>query len=112
HRDYLKNYDKLNITVITYYEVLRGLKDIGSEKIIKKFEEFVDDNNILYLDRASVQNASTIHAKLKKEGTLISDADILIASIAITNQCTLVTNNIKHFERIKELNLENGLDPE
>jgi tRNA(fMet)-specific endonuclease VapC len=37
------------------------------------------------------------------------DADIMIASIAIANNLTLVTNNEKHFNRISQLKIENWL---
>jgi len=44
---------------------------------------------------------------LKKGGVLIEDADILIASIALVEDLVLVTDNIRHFERIKGLEIEN-----
>jgi tRNA(fMet)-specific endonuclease VapC len=46
---------------------------------------------------------------LKSEGNIIEDFDLLIASIAFTNNCILVTNNPKHFQRIKELQIENWM---
>lgn len=51
--------------------------------------------------------AAEIYAELRETGHLITDADILVAAIAITNQLTLVTNNIAHFSRINGLNIEN-----
>ena len=51
--------------------------------------------------------AADIYAALRGEGAIISDADILVASIAIINNLVLVTNNINHFSRIKGLLLDN-----
>jgi len=48
-------------------------------------------------------------ARLKKSGNIIADMDLMIASIAIENDCTLFSNNIKHFDRIKNLDLEQKL---
>ncbi|MCC6549022.1 MAG: hypothetical protein IT279_03015 [Ignavibacteriaceae bacterium] len=48
-----------------------------------------------------------IIADLIKKGRIIDDADIFIAATAITNELHLVTNNIKHFENIPEIKLEN-----
>ncbi len=48
-----------------------------------------------------------IKARLRSEGKIINDADILISSIVIANDGILVTNNISHFERIPDLKLEN-----
>ena len=46
-------------------------------------------------------------ATLEKAGTIIDDADLFIAACAKVHGLTLVTNNIKHFKRIKGLKLEN-----
>lgn len=50
-----------------------------------------------------------IKATLKASGCLIEDFDILIASIAISNNCVLVTNNVRHFDRIELIQIENWL---
>jgi tRNA(fMet)-specific endonuclease VapC len=42
---------------------------------------------------------------LKKQGKLINDADILIASIVKANNAVLVTNNEEHFSRVKDRKL-------
>ena len=41
------------------------------------------------------------------KGNIIADLDLMIASIAIHHNKTLVTNNFKHFDRLKQLKLEN-----
>jgi tRNA(fMet)-specific endonuclease VapC len=43
----------------------------------------------------------------RAKGKTIDDFDILIAGIAYSNNCILVTNNPGHFERIDELKIEN-----
>ena len=40
-------------------------------------------------------------------GNLLADMDLMIASIVLANDGILVTNNVKHFEKIKELQFEN-----
>jgi predicted nucleic acid-binding protein len=42
-------------------------------------------------------------------GIVVSDFDLLIGATAITYNQILVTNNIKHFEKIKELKIENWI---
>jgi tRNA(fMet)-specific endonuclease VapC len=59
--------------------------------------------------KETVVKAAEIYAYLKKQGNLIEDADILMASIAIVEDLVLITNNIKHFERIEGLATENWL---
>jgi len=46
-------------------------------------------------------------SKLKKEGQLIGPIDLLLAAQALNRGLIFVTNNIKEFERIENLNLEN-----
>ncbi|MBW1715144.1 MAG: hypothetical protein JRJ77_04850 [Deltaproteobacteria bacterium] len=60
--------------------------------------------------KETVVRAAEIYACLKKQGNLIEDADILMASIAIVEDLVLITNNIKHFERIEGLATENWLE--
>ena len=50
-----------------------------------------------------------IKSELKNSGNIIEDFDILIASIAVANNCVLVTNNPRHFERIEGLQTENWI---
>jgi tRNA(fMet)-specific endonuclease VapC len=108
--DYLESFDRLTINIISYYEILRGLKDLGNEEKLKKFEEFVQENEFISISKDAVIKAAEIYAYLKKQGNLIEDADILMASIAIVENLVLVTNNIKHFERIEGLATENWLE--
>jgi predicted nucleic acid-binding protein len=51
--------------------------------------------------------ASMIFVKLQRRGIVIDDADILIAAWCIQNDYILVTNNLKHFENIENLKIEN-----
>jgi len=44
-------------------------------------------------------------ARFKKSGMLIADMDLMIASISISNDCVLMTNNMKHFQRVNGLKL-------
>lgn len=46
---------------------------------------------------------------LKKQGLLIGDFDLLIASFAIHHKLILVTNNTEHFQRIPAIRLENWI---
>ena len=46
-------------------------------------------------------------ARLRREGNLIPDLDLLIGVTALHHDMTLVTNNTKHMSRIEGLKLEN-----
>lgn len=46
-------------------------------------------------------------ARLRKAGTSVDDFDLLIGSTSIAFKMTLITNNINHFKRIKNIKLDN-----
>jgi tRNA(fMet)-specific endonuclease VapC len=62
--------------------------------------------NILPLNEAEARYAASIRATLEKQGTPIGPYDVLIAGTALSNKGTLITHNLKEFERIKGLQLE------
>ena len=98
--------DDLYITIINYTELLYGI--YNSNKITQNRERilpFLDNFKILQFDKSSSEIFAKLKAKLKKQGNIIADMDLIIASIAISNKATLFTNNLKHFKRIKELEI-------
>ena len=99
--------DDLYISRINYTELIYGA--YNSSKInynLKVIEPFLDNFTILEFTKASSLIFAKEKARLKKSGNIIADMDLMIASIAIENNCTLISNNIKHFERIQNLKLE------
>ena len=106
HRDL---YGYLNITIITYYEVMKGHEYVGARDRQKVFDEFCRLNNVIPLNQAACRRAAQIYADLRRRGNLIPDADILIAGIALAGDYVLVTQNVKHFRRIAGLRVENWL---
>ena len=109
-KEYLEKFDKLSLSIITYYEILRGLKYLGNERKLREFEELMDKSEIITLDRDIIRKASEIYAELKREGKIIEDADILIAATCLVKGFVLITDNEKHFGRIKGLETENWLE--
>lgn len=100
--------ENIFVSSITIAELLYGA--YNSSKIdnnLEKVKEFDASINSFELDRQCLEVYAQIKAKLKSEGKIIDDFDILIASTAIVNNCVLVTNNVKHFERIDGLSIEN-----
>jgi predicted nucleic acid-binding protein len=63
--------------------------------------------SVIESDEAISEMFGDMKATLEKAGTIIDDADLFIAACARVHGLTLVTNNVKHFKRIKGLKLEN-----
>ena len=57
------------------------------------------------LDDKSARMAADMLRKLKKKGKVIDLKDVLIGAVCIKNDMELLTNNKKHFERLKEFGL-------
>ncbi|MBE9250069.1 type II toxin-antitoxin system VapC family toxin [Dolichospermum sp. LEGE 00240] len=102
---YLKEYDKINISIITYYEIVSGLKHRDAQKQLTSFQEFVSYNTVLPLTTSSAIISADIYANLRSKGTPIDDIDILIAGIAIANDLIIVTNNTRDFGKIENLEI-------
>jgi len=104
---YLDDFDILEISMNTYYEILSGLLAKNAYKQLSIFEEFIHENIVHPVTKDSVRISAEIYSGLKKSGNLIDDIDLLIAGIGIEHNITLITNNLSHFERVSGLRTEN-----
>ena len=103
---YTDVFNKLNISILTYYEILSGLKHRDARRQLSVFQSFVEENNVIHLTVQAIEIAADIYAETRRSGTPVDDIDILIASTAIENGWALVTHNRKHFEKITGLEIE------
>lgn len=67
--------------------------------------------SVLGLDLGSARVFGEVKTTLARRGAIVADADLLIASVAISRGATVVTGNRKHFERIPGVVLEDWLRP-
>jgi len=103
---YLSEYSQINFSILTFYEIVSGLKHRDARKQLDEFRSFSNDNRIVPISRGSCNISTDIYADLRSRGQPIGDIDILIAGSAITNNLVLVTHNTRHFERIEILTIE------
>lgn len=100
-------FDNLFISEITIAELKFGAeKSAYPEKNRSVINELADK-----FKQLPIYSALDIYAKekarLRKEGNIVDDLDLLIGATAIVNEMTLVTNNEKHFERLQNIKIEN-----
>ena len=106
--EYIKEYEKLNVSIITQFEIIRGLEHKQAKKQIKRFLDFIESKgNILNLSEASIMKSAKIYGDLKRKGITIGSLDLLIAGIALENNLQLITNNEKHYRDIEGLEIDN-----
>jgi len=102
-------YDNCFISEITLAELKYGAE--LSEKVEENLHfvnEFANKIGILPIFNSLDLYASE-KARLRRTGNIIDDFDLLIGCSAIKNGLILVTNNENHFERIKNIKIENWI---
>lgn len=86
-REVEKLNERLNTTLINFYEVVRGVKGKKREKVINFFKEM----DLYPLDLEASMRAIRIYDELKSKGAMINELDILIASISMIRGEILIT---------------------
>ncbi len=97
-----------SISIITLGELVYGAyKSDNPQKSLITLKEnlYILDLEIKNLNEVAVAEFGRIKADLEKKGSRLEDFDLLIAAIAKTLNLILVTRNLDHFKRIKDLKL-------
>lgn len=106
----LKKHDPCEICIssVTYAELIHGVeKSKAVDKNRVALTLLLADVEILSFDAKAAEGYGEIRAELERKGTPIGPLDMMIAGHAKSLGYTVVTNNIKEFERIVGLRFEN-----
>lgn len=82
-------------------------KSANPEKAHMLTERFLAPLSIAPFDATCARAYGRIRNQLRLEGTPIGPNDMLIAATAVALQATLVSGNLRKFQRVKGLRLEN-----
>lgn len=100
--------DKLCISVITRYELLFGLEFKPDATALRTLvNAFLQRITTLPFDNGAATTFALVSAGLRKAGIGIGTMDAMIASHALSLDSTVITNNVKHFEVVPGLKIEN-----
>jgi tRNA(fMet)-specific endonuclease VapC len=100
--------NQIAIPSVVKAELLLGaMKSSHGEKTMERVEEFLAPFEIYAFDGFCAKTYAEIRAGLEKAGEVIGPNDMIIASIVIFHEGLLVTNNVREFQRIKGLKMEN-----
>jgi tRNA(fMet)-specific endonuclease VapC len=66
---------------------------------------------VVPFDQEDARHAGEIRAALAAQGTPIGGYDVLIAGQARARSLTLVTHNVREFQRVSQLEIENWVVP-
>jgi predicted nucleic acid-binding protein len=115
-RDSILSDTPVTLNAVSYFEVCRGLIYMGATRKVSALDEITQDLGLLYLDKEEIlRRASEFWAQLESSGRPSTeqarlDADVLMAAIASYHGYGVVTRNVRHFEQLPELRVENWID--
>jgi tRNA(fMet)-specific endonuclease VapC len=97
--------DHLCVSAMTAAELRFGAVKAGRAELDTLVEAYLARLTILDWTNSATFHYARIRARLEKLGTPIGNMDLLIASHAVAEQATLVTNNTKHFSAVPGLKI-------
>lgn len=106
----LKRHDPMEICIsaITYAELIHGVeKSMAVDKNRLALTLLLSNIEVLEFDINAANNYGKIRTYLEKQGTLIGPLDMMIAAHAQSLGYSIVTNNIKEFMRVPNLEVCN-----
>ena len=103
--------DSLAISAVPRAELVFGLEKRGNPRDLSRLVHgFLDRVAVMPWDAAAADHFAKLRAQLERGGTPIGIFDTMIAGHALALKATLVTNNQKHFQKVKALKAENWLE--
>lgn len=101
----------LAISAVTEHEIRFGLAlKPGATRLAALVRSFLQVVEVLPFDRDDAVAVAQVRVALQRAGSPIGDFDALIAGVAVARDLTLVTSNVKHFEKVPGLEVENWRD--
>lgn len=97
---------ELCVSAITVAELRFGASRRKSAKLHALIDSFVGTIAVMPFDEMCAVQFGTIASALAGQGSSIGELDTLIASHALSLELTLVTNDLKHFQRIRDLKVD------
>jgi len=92
------------ISTVTLAELRYGVaKSQFQEKNQAALDDFMLPLEIAVFDEAAANYYGVLRASLEKKGTPIGAMDLMIGSHALSQNFTVVTNNVREFNRIPKL---------
>jgi len=100
---------ELCMSFFTFAELLMGAeRSTQKADVLRRLDALARVVPVRYgVQRAICQHYAVQFTRLRAAGTPIGANDLWIASHALADDCTLVTNNTREFERVAGLRLEN-----
>jgi predicted nucleic acid-binding protein len=96
-------------TAITIGELAYGANRAGRHELYERAMNLLTDVRVLPFDQHAAECYGRIRVELESNGTRLDDPDLRIAATTLTHKAELVTGNIRHFERVRDLTVHDWL---
>ena len=104
--------EQFGITPITVLELFYGAyRSAQVERRIKEVQDVLLRFQVLFFTQPVAELFGKIKTELEEQGQMLDNFDLVIGSFCCAHRLVLVTNNVRHFERISGLLLENWANP-
>jgi tRNA(fMet)-specific endonuclease VapC len=111
HR-FIQHNGRLFIPTIVLAELYAGAYHVSNpEPLLQKIVDLLDDVEILSFDHPCAEQFGIVRGRLLRKGISIPETDLMIASVALVHDLTLVTHNTADFQHVPGLRLEDWLVP-
>ena len=103
--------DQIYTSSITLGEIIYGAHRVFARtaEIIARLDAILPSITVLSFEASAARRYGEVRADLERRGTPIGEADTRIASIALVRGLTVVTGNMRHFQMVPGLAVENWL---
>lgn len=102
---------RMAVSAVTLAELLHGAeKSSQPARNLSVVEDFCSRLEVLPYGANAAQHYGSIRAQLERLGTPIGVNDLHIAAHARSEGLVLVTNNLREFDRVPALQVENWVD--
>ncbi len=97
----------IGLSAVVAAELAYGVSKSGSQRNLQALQMFLAPLEVLPFDEGVVWQYGILRAQLERQGTPIGPMDTMIAAHAVALDAILVTNNMREFERVPGLRLQN-----
>jgi tRNA(fMet)-specific endonuclease VapC len=95
------------VSSVTVFELYAGAENYEDKnQRCSVIDEFLALLEVITLDAKAAREAGEIHGQLMQKGMRIGSYDVLNAGLARTRNLTIATNNLREFERVPKLLVE------
>ncbi len=93
------------ISTVSRFEIISGLRGVGSRKRERRAREFLEAAETLPFDSSAADKAASVRIFLERKGTPIGAYDLLLAGQALAMRSPILTRNRREFSRVPGLEI-------